>query len=224
MLEELGIEYDIRRYERQADMRAPEALKNVHPFGKSRVIEDEVEGRRMTFVETGAFCEYLVDRSGGLLGPPAGADGIRRYHQFLHYAEGSVMPALFAQRVVSRVPLIGRFAARKVRPMLNLHLDYIEAELASRPWFAGHTLSAADIMMSFPLEAVMARARLDQSRPATAAWLDCIHARPAYLRALAQGDLTVSCVSSPDVSWIASRLRTVRATVLTFRRITRVPN
>lgn len=187
MLEELGIDYEIRRYERLADMRAPDELKTVHPLGKSPVIEDHVDGQRTIFVETGAICEYLVDRSGGLLGPPDGVDGIRRYQQYLHYAEGSVMPVLFALLVVSRVPLLGRYAARKLRPMLAVHLDYIEAELTSRPWFAGDALSAADIMMSFPLEAAQAKAGLDRSRPATIEWLKRIHARPAYLRALAKG-------------------------------------
>ena len=187
MLEELEAEYDIRRYKRRVDMRAPEELKKVHPLGKSPVIEDVVDGHRTVFVETGAICEYLVDRSGGLLGPLDGADGIRRYQQFLHYAEGSVMPVLFALLVAAQVPLLGRFAARKVRPMLNVHLDYIEAELASRPWFAGDAISAADIMMSFPLEAVRAKVGLEHCGPSTNAWLDRIHARPAYLRALAKG-------------------------------------
>lgn len=187
MLEELEIEYTIRRYQRLPDMSAPSELKRVHPLGKSPIIEDDLNGRRTVFVETGAICEYLVDRAGGILGPPAGADGIRRYQQFLHYAEGSVMPVLFALLVASRVPILGRFAVKKVRPMLDVHLDYIEAELASRPWFAGDILSAADIMMSFPLEAARAKAGLDQSRPATVDWLERIHARPAYKRALAKG-------------------------------------
>ncbi|KRB50967.1 glutathione S-transferase [Rhizobium sp. Root708] len=187
MLEELDIEYELRRYQRRADMSAPPELKKVHPLGKSPVIEEDVDGCQTVFVETGAICEYLVDRAGGRLGPPGGADGIRRYQQFLHYAEGSVMPVLFALLVVSRVPLLGRLAAKKIRPMLDVHLDYIEAELASRPWFAGDVLSAADIMMSFPMEAVRTRAGLDKSRPATIAWLERIHARPAYKRALAKG-------------------------------------
>lgn len=71
--------------------------------------------------------------------------------------------------------------------MIDVHLDYVEAELASRPWFAGDAMTAADVMMSFPLEAARARAGLDESRPATLAWLDKIHARPAYQAALKAG-------------------------------------
>ncbi|MGA1834341.1 glutathione S-transferase family protein [Rhizobium wenxiniae] len=186
MLEELGLEYRIRFYERRADMTAPSQLKQVHPLGKSPILEDDHEGRNIVLVETGAICEYLVDRSGGRLGPVTFKERLR-YRQFLHYAEGSVMPVLFAILVASKVPLLGRLAVRRIRPMLDVHLDYVEAELASRPYFAGEALTAADIMMSFPLEAARARAGLDASRPAILAWLDRMHSRPAYQEALRKG-------------------------------------
>ncbi len=187
MAEELGLDYEIRFYKRQPDMQAPDELKKIHPLGKSPIVEDvDADGAPVVLVETGATCEYLVDKSDDRLRPTSPSD-LRRDRQFLHYAEGSVMPVLFAILVASKVPLLGPLAARKIRPMLDVHLDYIEAELSSRPWFAGDEFSAADIMMSFPLEAARARAGLDRSRPATMSWIDRIHARPAYQKALEKG-------------------------------------
>ena len=184
MLEELGLPYEIRRYERnKKTMLAPPELKAVHPLGKSPVIEHE--GR--VVAETGAIVEYLVALADGKLGPPPHRDAALRYSFFLHYAEGSLMPPLLVKLVLSRVPIMGKVAIKRIQPMIDVHLDFIESELATRPWFAGDQLSAADVMMSFPLEAARARGGLDASRPATIAWLDKVHALPAYQRALARG-------------------------------------
>jgi glutathione S-transferase len=186
MLEELGLPYEIKRYERDtATMLAPPELKRVHPLGKSPILEDTDAGQ--TLVETGAIIDYLVELADGKLGPPAHRDAVLRYRQFLHYAEGSVMPPLLVLLIVKRIPLVGKSVAKRIQPMIDVHLDYIEAELARRPWFAGDALTGADIMMSFPLEAARSRAGLDASRPATIAWLDKVHARPAYQVALAKG-------------------------------------
>ena len=188
MLEELGLDYQVKRYQRdRKTMLAPPELKRVHPLGKSPVIEDlDADGGRVV-AETGAIVEYLVEKADGRLGPPAHRESALRYRFWLHYAEGSMMPPLFAMLVVSRIPLFGKKARAKIQPMLDVHLDYIEQELVARPWFAGQELTAADIMMSFPLEAARSRAGLDERRPATIAWLDTIHARPAYRAALAKG-------------------------------------
>ncbi len=184
MLEELGLAYEIRRYERdKATMLAPPELRQVHPLGKSPVIEDE--GR--VIAETGAIVEYLVEKADGRLGPPPHRDAVLRYRFWLHYAEGSIMPPLLVKLILGRIPLIGRKAAEKIQPMIDRHLDYVESELATRPWFAGDTPSAADIMMSFPLEAARSRAGLDARRPAITAWLDKVHARTAYQAALKAG-------------------------------------
>ena len=184
MLEELGLPYDIKRYQRDAKtMLAPPELKRVHPLGKSPMLEDD--GRIL--IETGAICEYLVEKADGKLGPPAHRDDVLRYRQWLHYAEGSMMPPLLVMLVVNRIPLLGKTAAKRIQPMIDVHLDYVEGELAKRPWFAGDEMTAADIMMSFPLEAAMSRAGLDASRPATVAWVEKVHARPAYQAALANG-------------------------------------
>ncbi len=186
MLEELGLPYDVKRYERnKATMLAPPELRRVHPLGKSPVIEDGDTGA--VVAETGAIVEYLVEKADGRLGPPAHREAALRYRFFLHYAEGSVMPLLLVLLVLGRVPLLGKVAAKRIQPMVDVHLDYIEAELAGRPWFAGDEMTAADIMMSFPLEAARARGGLDASRPRTIAWLDKVHARPAYGRALTAG-------------------------------------
>jgi len=184
ILEELGLPYEIKHYQRDAKtMLAPPALRRVHPLGKSPILEDD---DRMV-VETGAICEYLVEKADGKLGPPAHRDEALRYRQFLHYAEGSMMPPLLVMLVVNRIPLMGKAAAKRIQPMIDVHLDYVESELAQRPWFAGETMTAADIMMSFPLEAAMRRGGLGASRPATIAWVEKVHARPAYEAALAKG-------------------------------------
>ncbi len=187
MLEELGLPYEIQRYERdRKTMLAPPELKRVHPLGKSPVIVDSRDDHRV-IAETGAIVEYLVDKADGRLGAPATRGGALDYRFWLHYAEGSLMPPLLVKLVLTRVPLFGKVAQKRIQPMIDTHLDHVEAHLASRPWFAGDTMTAADIMMSFPLEAARSRGGLDDSRPATIAWLDKVHARPAYQTALAKG-------------------------------------
>ncbi len=194
MLEELGLPYEIKRYQRDAKtMLAPPELKQVHPLGKSPVIEDTDDrsgggsGTGGAIAETGAIVEYLVDKADGRLGAPAKRVDALRYRFWLHYAEGSLMPPLLLKLVVSRIPVFGKVALKRIQPMIDVHLDYIESELAQRPWFAGNEMTAADVMMSFPLEAARSRAGLDESRPATIAWLKKVHARPAYQAALAKG-------------------------------------
>jgi glutathione S-transferase len=184
MLEELALPYEVKRYERNRQtMLAPPELRQVHPLGKSPVIEDG----GTVVAETGAIIEYLVGKADGRLGPPAHRETILRYRFFLHYAEGSLMPPLLVKLVLSRVPLFGKRAQARIQPMIDVHLDYLERELAGRDWFVGDDLTAADIMLSFPLEAARQRAGLGPSRPNLAAWLDRIHARPAYRRALQRG-------------------------------------
>jgi glutathione S-transferase len=184
LLEELGLPYQIRRYRRdRKTMLAPPELKLVHPLGKAPTIE---EGGRV-LVETGAIIEYLVEKAEGRLGPPANREAVLRYRHFLHYAEGSLMPPLLVMLVINRLGLLGRPARATIQKMIDTHLDWLERELADRDWFAGDEFSAADIMMSFPLEAARARAGLDETRPNLIDWLERIHARPAYGEALAKG-------------------------------------
>ena len=199
LLEELELPYDIVRYQRGADMLAPPALRAIHPLGKSPVVTDD--GR--TVAESGAIVEYLLEQHGqGRLGPARDSEERLRFRYFLHYAEGSLMPLMFLKLVLSALPRapmpffikpvakgLSEGAQRTfLKPQIQTHLRFVESELASRPWFAGAEFTAADIQMSFPLEAASARAGLDASKyPNTVAWLARIHARPAYQRALAKG-------------------------------------
>jgi glutathione S-transferase len=199
LLEELGVEYDIKRYQRDAQtMLAPAALCAVHPLGKSPVITDG----ELTIAESGAIVEYLVERYGaGRLVPPSGTPERLRYTYWLHYAEGSAMPPLLMKLIFDRIekgpmPFFVRPVARAIagkakssfiEPNIARHLDFMEAELGNSEWFAGREFSAADIQMSFPLEAAAARGGLDASRPKLMAFLERIHARPAYKRAVERG-------------------------------------
>jgi glutathione S-transferase len=184
LLEELEIPYEIAHYQRDPKtMLAPPELRRIHPLGKSPVIEDD----GLVVAETGAIIEYLVAKAGGRLGPPADPQAANRYRFFLHYAEGSIMPWLLVMLVVRRMGLLGRPARPRIQAMLGQHLDFLESELSHRDWFAGDEFTAADVMMSFPMETARSRAGLDQCCPALMAWLERIHDRPAYQAALARG-------------------------------------
>ena len=198
LLEELGLDYEIKRYERdRKTMLAPPELKAVHPLGKSPVITDG----DLVVAESGAIVEYLTAREAGRLAPAAGTPARLRYTHFLHFAEGSMMSPLLMKLVFDKIessPMpffvkpIARGIAQKVKgsfvlPQIALHLGYLEAELGKHAWFAGDEFSAADIQLSFPLEAAASRGGLDAKYPNLTAFLARIHARPAYRRALERG-------------------------------------
>ncbi|KAF1042275.1 MAG: Glutathione S-transferase GstB [Herbaspirillum frisingense] len=199
LLEELGLEYEIKFYQRDPKtMLAPRELVAVHPLGKSPVITDG----DLTVAESGAIVEYLLERYGadsGLL-PAPGTPQRLRYRYWLHYAEGSAMPLLLLQLIFSKLPkavpalirpvaklIAGGFRSRMIAPQLERHLRYMEAELGKEGWFAGPAFSAADIQMSFPVEGLRARGGLDGRYPHLLKYLEAIHARPAYRRALERG-------------------------------------
>ncbi len=199
LLEELGVPYQVKRYARHPKtMLAPPELTQVHPLGKSPVITDG----DATVAESGAIVEYLVDVYGqGRLRPKPGTMEQRRYTYWLHFSEGSLMPPLLMKLVFDKVrqapvpffikPVVRGIADKVttsfIAPNLSRMLAFMEAELQSRPWFAGSAFSAADIQMSFPLEAAAARAGLDAQYPRLTDWLQRIHQRPAYQKALAEG-------------------------------------
>jgi glutathione S-transferase len=197
MLEELGLNYEVKRYQREPTMQAPASLRAVHPLGKSPVITDG----DWTLAESGAILEYLVERYGeGRFAPPLGTRERVRYTYFLHYAEGSLMPLLFMKlvfgRIPERVPWPMRPVARLISnatdktllgPQIANHFAFLESELASRDWFAGDTFTAADVQMSFPLEAAAARVGFDGRLPKLKDFVDRLQARPAYKRALEKG-------------------------------------
>ncbi len=199
LLEELGLPYEIKKYQRdEKTMLAPPELMHVHPLGKSPVITDDGQ----TVAETGAIIEYLLEKYGNdRLVPPAGTPEMLRWRYWLHFAEGSAMPPLLMKLIFERIkvtpmPFFAKPIAKgisnkvlgaMVEPNLKRQLDFMEVELGKSEWFAGADFSAADIQMSFPIEAAAQRAGLDASRPKLMAFLKRIHARPAYQKALERG-------------------------------------
>ncbi|MCY1668277.1 glutathione S-transferase family protein [Rhizobium sp. SL86] len=198
LLEELGLAYEVKTYQRGPDMRAPASLKAVHPLGKSPVIED---GGRI-IAESGAIIEYLVETYGEGRGlkPAAGTDEALRYRYWLHYAEGSAMPLLLLKLLFLRLPgqlpfflrpvasmIANGVQGKLVDPQLADHLAFWNSELSRDGWFAGSAFSAADIAMSFPVEAGMTRMKSMGDVSAVRRYLDAIRARPAYQQALEKG-------------------------------------
>jgi glutathione S-transferase len=199
LLEELALPYEIRFYKRDArTMLAPPELRQVHPLGKSPVITDG----DITLAESGAILEYLAQRYGeGRLKPTPGTPDALRYLYWMHYAEGSLMPPLllklvFDQMQKAKMPFFAKPVARTiaqkalrsfVMPQIKSHLDFLESELSEAQWFTGEQFTVADIQLSFPLEAARARGGLDSARPRLLDFLERIHSRPAYAKALERG-------------------------------------
>jgi glutathione S-transferase len=200
LLEELGAPYTVKRYARNPKtMLAPPELKAVHPLGKSPVIEHD----GIVVAESGAIVEYLCEAHGGRLRPPPGTPEARRCTYWLHFAEGSLMPPLLVALIFAKVrgakvpffvkPVVKGIADQVhkayIDPNVNSLLAFMEGELQQRDWFAGDAFSAADVQMSYPVEAAAAgRAGLTAgSHPKLMAWLQRCQARPAYQRALAAG-------------------------------------
>ena len=198
LLEELGLQYEIKPYQRDRQtMLAPPELRAVHPLGKAPVISDG----DMVLAESGAIVETLADRYGaGKLAPAFGSAERVRYLYWLHFAEGTAQPPLLLKllfdRVKSKAPLLVRPIARAIAdqalagyvlPNIQRNMDFMESELGKNEWFAGPQFSAADIQMSFPVEALRVRGGLDEKRPRLMAFLEKIHARPAYRRAVERG-------------------------------------
>ena len=195
-LEELQLPYRIVSYQREKNMLAPPALKQIHPLGKSPVVEDNGN----VLAESGAILEYLQETydSDQRFRPQAMADKLQ-YRFWLHYAEGSAMTPLLLKLIFGQLPNrapglmkpLVKGVSKKAQdsfidPQIAAHTAYWEAELAKAPWFAGDAFSAADIMMSFPLEAAGSRAPYGD-KPHITRFLKTIHARPAYQRALERG-------------------------------------
>ena len=193
LLEELGLEYELVRYERDAEFRAPASLERAHPLGRAPVVE--VDG--LVLAESGAILEHFADREGRLR--PTSAEGLRAYRFFLHYAEGSAMPPLLVQLLVERVrsapmPVFVKPIARRIAqeiersysgPAIERHFGFVEKTLSERPWFAGDELSAADIQMFYPVEAALRRD--GGSWPHLRDWRNRVTAREAYQRAEQKG-------------------------------------
>ena len=198
LLEELGVPYEVKRYERNAKtMLAPPELRAIHPLGKSPVIEEN----GVVTAETGAIIEQILsEHPGNALTPAPGSSAARRVTYWLHYAEGSAMTPLLLKLVFGALPkrspglvkpLVNAISKKAqssfIDPQIADHTAFWEGELSKAQWFAGDQFTAADIMMSFPLEACSSRAPFGPDLPRCSAFLKAIHARPAYQRALERG-------------------------------------
>jgi glutathione S-transferase len=199
LLEELGIPYEIKRYERDPKtMLAPPELRALHPLGKSPIVTDGP----VVLAESGAILEYLLETYGnGRLRPTAGTAELLKYRYWLHYAEGSAMSPLLLSLIFKRLPegpmpffvkplvrsISNKVMSAFVAPQIQLQFDFMESELRKTSWFAGNEFTAADIQMSFPVEAGATRGGLNENRPQLREFLHRIHQRPAYQRALQRG-------------------------------------
>lgn len=198
MLEELELEYELKIYKRHPKTSlAPPELKQIHPLGKSPLVEDDGQ----VFAETGAILEHILEKYGqGRLQAENEANRVRQRF-WLHYAEGSLMPLLLLRLIFYRVkdspapffvkPIIKGIVKKVddafIGPQSKLHFDFIESELSQRSWLAGEMMTVADIQMSFPLEAAASRFGWKDRYPNIDAFVARVHARPAYQRALERG-------------------------------------
>ena len=199
LLEELGIDYEIKRYGRDKESGlAPSELLEVHPLGKAPVI---VDGDK-TIAESGAIIEYLIyEYDDGHLKPADGTPEQLAYTYWLHYAEGTFASFMMLSLVMGRIvdaplpfflkPVVKGIAA-KVRegyldPNVRRNLEFMEATLDESKWFSGDRFTAADVQMSFALEAAEVRTDLSNAYPNLADFLHAIRERPAYKAALDKG-------------------------------------
>ncbi len=184
LLEELGLPYEIERYQRDAKTRlAPPELKAVHPLGKSPVITDD--GR--TINESGAIVDYLIRRHGkGRLQPDPKTSAYDEYMQWLHYAEGSAMLPLLLNLYVGRLGEAGAPLKPRIESEIANHLGYVDGALAGRSYLLGNELTGADIQMSFVGELAEAFGKR-AAHPHLDAWTKRLHERPAYKAALERG-------------------------------------
>jgi glutathione S-transferase len=182
LLEELGVPYEIRTYQRDPKTRlAPPELQAVHPLGKSPVLEDGAQ----KIIESGAIVDYLIRRHGGAhLEPARGSADFEVYNQWLHYAEGSAMLPLLLKLYVGRLGDAGLPLAPRINGELDNHLGFVDRALHGREWLLGDVFSGADIQMSFVGEAAR---ELRTRFPNLDAWVRRFQQRPAYRRALERG-------------------------------------
>lgn len=199
LLEELGVEYDIQRYERDKETYlAPASLKKIHPLGKSPVITDGDK----TIAESGLIVEYLIRRYGReRLMPSEDSDDYWDYLYWMHYAEGSLMPLMVMSLIFTRIEtapvpffvkpiakgIVNKVRASFIHPNIDTHMQHIENHLNGRQWFVGEQLSGADIQMIFPLEAALNRG-VDGSRyPNIQRFVNHVHGLDHYKTALQKG-------------------------------------
>lgn len=192
LLEELELDYSMKTYRRSREGRAPAELREVHPLGKSPVLQHG----DVVLAESGAIIEYVLDElADGRLRPAQGTAAHRDYRFWLHFAEGSMMAPLLVKllfdRLRSTIPLLGRVIANAVDDRFTMgeihaHLGHVERSLEDRDWLAGE-LSGADVMMCYPVLAALSRGGVAHEYPRVKAYVARFEARPAYKRALEKG-------------------------------------
>jgi len=199
LLEELNVAYEIKHYYRdKVTQLAPPELRAIHPLGKSPVVTDGDD----SIAESAAIVEYLIEKYGeGNLVPKVGTKEYLKYREFMHYAEGSIMPFMVLSLIFNKIKeapmpffvktiakaIVSKTMQGYVSPNVKSHLSYLDNELAATGWFAGGEMTGADIMMSFPLEAAAARTNLRDNFQNLARFLDKIHALPSYKSAIEKG-------------------------------------
>jgi len=184
LLEELGLDYQLERFQREETGAAPEAMKAIHPLGRAPIVRDG----DTVLAESGAIVEYILHRHGnGRLAVTPEAAAYSRYLYWLHFAEGSLMTLLLIALTLSRVPEGEAGALRaRVQARMKLLLGFVDSELATIPYFAGADFTAADVMMTFPLTTMRRFLDYDIAPYAnTTAYVKRIEARPAYRKAMA---------------------------------------
>jgi glutathione S-transferase len=184
LLEELERPYELVKYQRDPVTNlAPESLKAIHPLGKSPVLRDDGQ----VVIESGAIIEYIVRKYGkGRLAPAESTPAYVQYLQLMHYAEGSAMLPIMLRLYLSRLGDAAKPLEPRVTAEIENHMGFLDAQLQGRDWFVGNELSAADIQLSFAIQAARLLYGLDKF-PNLSRFLDRIHARPAYKRAIERG-------------------------------------
>jgi len=207
LLEELGLEYELQRYARDANLRAPAEFSKLHPLGKAPVV---VHGDR-TLAESGAILEYLLDQFDQdrpidkRLRPEAGSkrtyEAYLRYRYWLHYAEGSLMSPLLLRLIFDKLAtapmpffvkpiantIVKKVESTFIRQEIRSHVTFLEESLSESEWFAGDQFSAADIQMVYGVEAMLSRGRPEVPTPNLKRWRNAVHEREALRAAIARG-------------------------------------
>lgn len=192
LLEEIGAPYEIKFYDRDPVTNlAPPELLAVHPLGKSPVIEvfdDSASGGRGRVVtESGAITEYLCERhGGGHLVPERGSDDHISHLEWLHFAEGSAMTPILLRIYTARLGDAAAPIEPRISQQLDSHFAYMESRVGENGHFIGDSLSAADIMLSFPAEIAIMQGMAPRY-PKLAGFVNACHVRPAWQRAREKG-------------------------------------
>jgi len=186
LMEELGLQYKLERFQREPTMLAPASLRAIHPLGKAPIIRDG----DTVLIESGAIIEYIIHRHGGSrLAVPVASPEYARYLQWMHFAEGSAMTQFLLQMFLGgRMPGVDQSSmiVALTKQRTEALLQFLDSELASRHYFVGENFTAADIMMVFPFGMMKNFVQIDLAPYANInRYMERIMMRPAYQKAMA---------------------------------------